>query len=367
MGKLLCDSTTAVAESFPTTSPAVNWRDQNSSPGIDTNGALDLLDQSTAVVATAWDDVLGLEDQQRRQLQKLHAKGVLWKHPKEDSADSSSAPLRSAVFRLSHGGEVSSDGNCLFTASHKAMSMAREVDARELRRRTVRRFSEDFGSARLEEREVINDAIRHLYSPDLKNGWGIHVVQEVKFLAKKEDRPALDGAIDELVQLGMQRETAAESIYKERCIPINDGASWAKYMSISGSNDDEYDIVTLQYTEDGLLSVDENREGHAAAFGDDIAIECLATEFKREIYVFLTHSPELCMNLKVQAHGSDAMVDEENCVFFLPHRPRSEICEVPFFLFMKGTGWCGAGADHYEPLIANCCSFVSQEKVAMVL
>ena len=56
-------------------------------------------------------------------------------------------------------------------------------------------------------------------------------------------------------------------------------------MSISGSNDDEYDIVTLQYTEDGLLSVDENREGHAAAFGDDIAIECLATEFKREIYV----------------------------------------------------------------------------------
>jgi hypothetical protein len=40
----------------------------------------------------------------------------------------------------------------------------------------------------------------------------------------------------------------------------------------------------------------------------------------------------------VQAHGSDAMVDEENCVFFLPHRPRSQICEPPFFLFMKGTG-----------------------------
>lgn len=66
---------------------------------------------------------------------------------------------------------------------------------------------------------------------------------------------------------------------------MNDGLSWAKYMSISGSSEDEYDIITLQYTEDGLLSVDENREGHAAAFGDDIAIECLATEFKREIYV----------------------------------------------------------------------------------
>ena len=81
------------------------------------------------------------------------------------------------------------------------------------------------------------------------------------------------------------REMAAESIYKERCVPVNDGPSWAKYMSISGSSDDEYDIITLQYTEEGLLTVDENREGHAAAFGDDIAIECLATEFKREIYV----------------------------------------------------------------------------------
>ncbi|KAJ6712983.1 hypothetical protein OIU79_009053 [Salix purpurea] len=231
--------------------------------------------------------------------------------------------------------------------------LASDMDARGLRRRTVRRFVEDFGSVSGEEREAINDAIKHMYSPDLKNGWGIHVVQEVKLLAKKEDRVALDSAIGELVLLGMQREMAAESIYNERCIAVNDGPSWAKYMSISGSHDDEYDIITLQYTEEGLLSIDENREGQAA-FGDDIAIEFLATEFKREIYV-------------VQAHGSDAMVDEENCVFFLPHRPRSEICEPPFFLFMKGTGWCGAGADHYEPLIAHPSSLLSQEKVAAVL
>ncbi|KAJ4710792.1 Gap junction beta-4 protein isoform 1 [Melia azedarach] len=338
MGKLLCDST-AVAETFQAASPTVHWRDP--SPSVD------LVDQSTttSIAAAAWEDVIGLEEQQRRHLQRLHAKGILWKHPEDQS--------RSIVFKLSHGGEVSADGNCLFTASQKAM-MAREVDARELRRRTVRRFLEDLGSVSDEEREVINNAIRHMYSPDLKSGWGIHVVQEVKMLAKKEDRVGLDSAIDELVQLGMQREMAAESIYKERCIPVNDGPSWAKYMLISGSPDDEYDIINLQYTEDGLLSVDENREGHAAAFGDDIAIECLATEFKREIFV-------------VQAHGSDAMVNEENCVFFLPHRPRSEICEPPCFLFMKGTGWCGAGADHYEPLIAHASSLVSNEKVAMVL
>lgn len=78
---------------------------------------------------------------------------------------------------------------------------------------------------------------------------------------------------------------AAESIYKERCLAVDDGLSWAKYMSISGSPDDEYNIINLQYTEEGLLTVDENRGGHAAAFGDDIAIECLATEFKREIFV----------------------------------------------------------------------------------
>lgn len=335
MGKLLCNSTTAVVESSPT----VHWRDPKP--------AVDLVDQSaTTAITTAatWEEVIGLEEQQRRHLQRLQAKGVLWKHPEDQSM--------SVVFKLSHGGEVSADGNCLFTASQKAM--ARDVDARELRRRTVRRFLEDLGSVNEKEKEVINGVIRHMYSPDLKSGWGIHVVQEVKLLAKKTDRVALDSAIDELVHLGMQRETAAESIYKERCIAVNDGASWGKYMLISGSPDDEYDIITLQYTEEGLLSVDENREGHAAAFGDDIAIECLATEFKRQIYV-------------VQAHGSDAMVDEDSCVFFLPHRPRSEICEPPFFLFMKGTGWCGAGADHYEPLIAHPSSLVSHEKVALVL
>ncbi|KAK2413378.1 hypothetical protein QL285_036096 [Trifolium repens] len=360
MGKLLCDSTTAAEPFQGSPAAALPWIDSKSPTQIDTIGtAVDLVVPTNlangAFTGGGWEDVIGLEELQRRHLQRLHAKGVLWKPPEmEDSSSSpSESDLRSVVFRLSHGGEVSSDGNCLFTASRKAMAIE-DIDARELRRRTVARFLVDYGSVSFEEGEAIDDAIRHMYSPDLRFGWGIHVVQEVKLLAKKEDRFSLDSAIDELVHLGMQREMAAESIYKERCIPVNDGQTWAKYMLISGSPNDEYDIITLQYTEEGLLSVDENREGRAAAFGDDIAIECLATEFKREIYV-------------VQAHGSDAMVDEENCVFFLPHRPRSEITDLPFFLFMKGTGWCGAGADHYEPLIAHPSAVVSQEKVAVVL
>ncbi|XP_071736404.1 uncharacterized protein [Rutidosis leptorrhynchoides] len=358
MGKLICDSTTS--------SPVLPWKDPTTtvpapSP-IDSIAAVDLSDEiltvDTTTITTTWDDVSGLEDQQKRHLQRLHAKGVLWKHPgnkiqiqnqelDDDNEDDNATPA-AVVFRLSHGGDVEADGNCLFTASQKAMGLT-EITAKDLRRRTVLRFLEDLGSE-----SDIDAAIKHMYSPDLRSGWGIHVVQELKLLAKKSDRQSLDFAIEELVNLGMQRELAAESIYKERCIAVDDGQSWAKYMSISGSSDDEYNIITLQYTEEGLLTVDENREGHAAAFGDDIAIECLATEFKREIYV-------------VQAHGADAMVDEDNCVFFLPHRPRSEICRPPFFLFMKGTGWCGAGADHYEPLIAHSSSVVSQEKVALVL
>ncbi|KAI3818078.1 hypothetical protein L1987_11880 [Smallanthus sonchifolius] len=349
MGKLICDSTTS--------SPVIPWKHPTAAPSsIDTIAAVDLSDE---ILITTWDDVSGLEDQQKRHLQRLQAKGVLWKHPgnkipnqyQNPEDDSSSHPA--VVFRLSHGGDVEADGNCLFTASQKAMNL-KEINAKDLRRRTVRRFLEDLGSESGMERDNIDAAIKHMYAPDLRSGWGIHVVQEVKLLAKKVDRESLDSAIEELVNLGMQRELAAESIYKERCIAVDNGQNWAKYMSISGAPDDEYNIITLQYTEEGLLTVDENREGHAAAFGDDIAIECIATEFKREIYV-------------VQAHGSDAMVDEDNCVFFLPHRPRSEICGLPFFLFMKGTGWCGAGADHYEPLIAQSSSVVSHEKVALVL
>ncbi|XP_057486983.1 uncharacterized protein LOC130773068 [Actinidia eriantha] len=334
MGKLICDSMTS--------SPAIPWREPTLSPSMDVMDPGDLVDQSSAAT---WEKVSGLEDQQRRSLLRLHDKGVLWKHPGDRP--------HAVVFRLSHGGDVEADGNCLFTASQRAMG-AKVGGAGELRRRTVRRFLEDLRSVGEEERKAIDAAIRHMYFPDLRSGWGVHVVQEVKLLANKQDREGLNSAIDELVCFGMQRELAAESIYKERCIAVDDGSSWAKYMSISGSPGDEHDIITLQYTEDGLLTVDENREGHAAAFGDDIALECLATEFKREIYV-------------VQAHGSDAMVDEDNCIFFLPHRPRSQICDPPFFLFMKGTGWCGAGGDHYEPLIAHPLSHLSQEKVALVL
>lgn len=207
MGKLICDSTTS--------SPVIPWKDPTTTVAppspIDSISAVDLSDEILTVdstTATTWDDVSGLEDQQKRHLQRLHAKGVLWKHPKKkiqnqnqehDDNDNDGGDATAVVFRLSHGGDVEADGNCLFTASQKAMGMT-EITAKDLRRRTVRRFSEDLGSE-----SSIDAAIKHMYSPDLKSGWGIHVVQELKLLAKKSDRQSLDLAIQELVNLGMQR------------------------------------------------------------------------------------------------------------------------------------------------------------------
>ncbi|WVZ03057.1 hypothetical protein V8G54_023863 [Vigna mungo] len=68
------------------------------------------------------------------------------------SSPLSSSNLRSVTSQLSHGGEVSSDRNCLFTASRKAMGLE-EVDAHELQRGTVSWFSEDLRSMRFVERE----------------------------------------------------------------------------------------------------------------------------------------------------------------------------------------------------------------------
>lgn len=289
-----------------------------------------------------WEAVGGLETSQLKALQKVASQGVLWTHP--------SKPSMSVVYTLHHGGEVEADGNCLFTAFHRAMQL--QESPLEVRLRTVQRFQKEYEASTTSSARAVDAMISHLYSPDLSTGWGVHVVQDVKLLATKADREASDTAIEELLQVGMSKDAAAESVYKERCQAVDDGASWAKYMSITGSCTDEFDIITLQYTEDGLLSVDANREGRAAAFGDDIAIQCLASEYEREVFV-------------VQAHGGDAMVETTECLFFLPHRPKNQVRHPPVFLFMKGTSWCGAGADHYEPIFARVSQ--SREKAAFVL
>ncbi|KAG8380938.1 hypothetical protein BUALT_Bualt06G0068600 [Buddleja alternifolia] len=103
---------------------------------------------------------------------------------------------------LMHGCEVESDDNCLFTVACEMRA------ACEVRIRTVRKFIEDVVSKS-------ESAIRHMYSSNLNLGWDIYVVKEFKLLAMKQDREGLDSTIEELVQLGIQREIVVESIYKE--------------------------------------------------------------------------------------------------------------------------------------------------------
>lgn len=181
MGKLLCDASSAVAETLKPAIPVLQWPEPSPGP----------------VVAGGFVAVTGLEDSQRRHLERIYDRGVFWKNPED--------PLSpGTAFRLAHGGDVESDGNCLFTATMRAIGTVK-VGARDLRLRTVRRFVEDFGSDDGPGRDAVNKAIRNLYSPDLREGWGVHVVQEVKLLAKKEDREGMDVAIQELVDLGLQR------------------------------------------------------------------------------------------------------------------------------------------------------------------
>ncbi|KAG8088340.1 hypothetical protein GUJ93_ZPchr0010g8717 [Zizania palustris] len=140
---------------------------------------------------TGWTAVWALEDQQRRRLHRIWERSVAWKPP-------TSLPLPPLIFRLDHAGEVDADGNCLFTAARRAA--AAKPDARDLRHRTVRRFADVYASAPAPapDRDAIDEAVRHLYAPDLKAGWGVHVVQELKLLA-------IDAAIRDLVDLGIQR------------------------------------------------------------------------------------------------------------------------------------------------------------------
>lgn len=64
--------------------------------------------------------------------------------------------------------------------------------------------------------------------------------------------------------------------------------------------------------------------------------------------------------LQVQAHGEDAGISA--ALFFLPHAPLGGAAATapPLFLLMKGCGWTGAGADHFEPLIATRCGHPSE-------
>ena len=145
---------------------------------------------------SSWEDVSGLDSIQRTALNAVASRGVSWTH------HTSKEVIR---LTLHYGGEVLGDGNCLFTSLGQLLGTGEgTVGARELREVVVRRFVKGY-EAEVFNRVATDQAVKHLYSPDLETGWGVHVVQELKLLAKKGDRSALDTAIEELCECGMTR------------------------------------------------------------------------------------------------------------------------------------------------------------------
>jgi len=108
-------------------------------------------------------------------------------------------------------------------------------------------------------------------------------LQEHKLLWSWEDLRQAEEAIAERTGAGLAYNTAAGTVYEELGERVDDLESWGRYMALDGSERDEHVVVTLQYVEEGLLSV-EVCQGQGA-FGDDFSIEVLATEYQRDIYV----------------------------------------------------------------------------------
>ena len=108
---------------------------------------------------------------------------------------------------------------------------------------------------------------------------------------KADDLPRAQQEIQDRLDSGLDYNTAASTVYQEVGHPVNDLDSWTDYQAIEGSMDDEHAVVSLQYVEEGLLTVDLV-EGQGA-FGDDLAIEILATEYQREIFVVRAQLPSL--------------------------------------------------------------------------
>ena len=102
-------------------------------------------------------------------------------------------------------------------------------------------------------------------------------------IVKADEVPQAQQEIQDRLDGGLDYNTAASTVYQDVGRPVNDLDSWVDYQAIEGSMDDEHVVVSLQYVEEGLLTVDLV-EGQGA-FGDDLAIEVLATEYQREIFV----------------------------------------------------------------------------------
>ncbi|KAG7395117.1 hypothetical protein PHYBOEH_004190 [Phytophthora boehmeriae] len=235
-------------------------------------------------------------------------------------------------------------GDCLFLSMEQLLLYTEECEPLSpegIRKVATKFFLAHYNTSTPEEQQKIDKAIQNLYYPTLKGGWGVSPVQTRRFVARRSDKKMLLDKCAELQKQGYSWGKAAEAVYTQYTQPIVDAHSYCDYMTV-GRGENTHFLIGLNYSSNGLISVDNDPDNSRVAWGDDFVLEALATAYQRDIFVVLV--------------GCGKM-------FFLPHRPRDEvglaqstICHskghAPWFLLMRLTG-SDRGGDHYEPMLCE--------------
>ncbi|CAI5741564.1 unnamed protein product [Hyaloperonospora brassicae] len=282
-------------------------------------------------VCMGWQRVSNIDSSSRDLLRALEEDGVSYEP--HDTA-----------YSVKYLAPVLPFGDCLFLSMEQLLLYTEECEPLSpegIRQVATKFFLAHYDSSTSDEQQKINKAIQNLYYPTLKGGWGVSPVQTRRFVARRSDKKMLLDKCADLQTRGYSWGKAAEAVYTSYAQPIVDAHSYCDYMTV-GRGENTHFLVGLNYTDRGLISVDNDPDSSRVAWGDDFVLEALATAYQRDIFVVLV--------------GCGKM-------FFLPHRPRGEvglqqstICHskghAPWFLLMRLTG-SDRGGDHYEPMLCE--------------
>lgn len=282
-------------------------------------------------VCMGWQRVSNIDSTSRELLRVLEEDGV-------------SYVPHDIAYSVKYLAPVAPFGDCMFLSMEQLLLYTEECEplsTPEIRRVASKFFLAHYQESTDDEKARIDTAIRNLYFPSLKGGWGVSPIQTRRFVARKADKDWLFAKCVEYQEQGYSRMKAAELVYSTFAQPVVNAAAYCDYMAV-GDGENTHTLIALNYSRSGLVSIDADPEGRRVAWGDDLALEALATAYQRDIFVVLV--------------GCGKM-------FFLPHRPRSSGSSddvglarskghSPWFLLMRLTG-SDRGGDHYEPMLCE--------------
>lgn len=284
-------------------------------------------------VCMGWQRVSGVSSHDREVLRVLEEEGVSYM-PHDTS------------YSVKYLAPVAPYGDCLFLSMEQLLLHSEECEPlppHEIRRLATRFFLAHYEASTEEEKKRIDTTIRNLNFPSLNGGWGISPLQTRRYVALRKDKATLKAKCYELQRQGYSWCRAAETVYSQYAQPVVNAQAYCEYMAV-GNGDNTHFLIGLNYSQRGLVSVDDDPDNCRVAWGDDIVLEALATAYQRDIFVVLI--------------GCGKM-------FFLPHRPHpttsspgvpEPLCRskgnAPWFLLMRSTG-AERGGDHYEPMFAE--------------